>query len=60
MTWQFDTQVIHAGHPANDPTGSVTAPIYQTSTFRQTEPGVNGVDVPTEGRTIQLTLTQQL
>ncbi|MGZ8866870.1 MAG: trans-sulfuration enzyme family protein, partial [Thermoanaerobaculia bacterium] len=42
MTWQFDTQVIHAGHPENEPTGAVTVPIYQTSTFRQTEPGVNG------------------
>ena len=42
MTWQFDTQVIHAGHPDNDPTGSVTVPIYQTSTFRQSEPGASG------------------
>jgi cystathionine beta-lyase/cystathionine gamma-synthase len=42
MSWHFDTRVIHAGHPENEPTGAVTVPIYQTSTFRQTEPNVNG------------------
>ncbi|HEX6176896.1 MAG TPA: PLP-dependent aspartate aminotransferase family protein [Thermoanaerobaculia bacterium] len=41
MSWHFDTQVIHAGHPDDERTGAVTVPIYQTSTFRQTEPGVN-------------------
>lgn len=40
MSYRFDTRAIHAGQ-ANDPaTGAVTTPIYQTSTFRQTEPGV--------------------
>ncbi|HEU4520473.1 MAG TPA: PLP-dependent aspartate aminotransferase family protein [Thermoanaerobaculia bacterium] len=40
MSWHFDTRVIHAGHPDDEPTGAVTVPIYQTSTFRQTSPGV--------------------
>jgi cystathionine beta-lyase/cystathionine gamma-synthase len=40
MSWHFDTQVIHAGHPEDEPTGAVTVPIYQTSTFRQSAPGV--------------------
>ena len=41
MSWHFDTEVIHAGNPTDEHTGAVTVPIYQTSTFRQTEPGVN-------------------
>ena len=40
MSWHFDTRVIHAGHPDDEPTGAVTVPIYQTSTFRQSAPGV--------------------
>ncbi|HUP46730.1 MAG TPA: PLP-dependent aspartate aminotransferase family protein [Thermoanaerobaculia bacterium] len=40
MSWHFDTRAIHAGHPEGEPTGAVTVPIYQTSTFRQSEPGV--------------------
>lgn len=41
MSYRFDTRAIHAGQ-ANDPaTGAVTTPIHQTSTFGQTEPGVN-------------------
>lgn len=40
MSWRFDTRIIHAGHPEDEPTGAVTVPIYQTSTFRQSEPGV--------------------
>jgi cystathionine gamma-lyase len=41
MSFHFDTRVIHAGHPEGEPTGAVTVPIYQTSTFKQIEPGVN-------------------
>ena len=41
MSYRFDTRAIHAGQPDDAVTGAVTTPIYQTSTFRQTEPGVN-------------------
>src|SRR5947208_12532339 len=38
--YRFDTLAIHAGH-REDETGAVCTPIYQTSTFRQAEPGVH-------------------
>jgi len=38
---RFSTRAIHAGDPQNE-SGSVTVPIYQVSTFRQDEPGVEG------------------
>jgi len=41
MAYRFDTRAIHAGQPDDAATGAVTTPIYQTSTFRQAEPGVN-------------------
>lgn len=41
MSYRFDTLAIHAGQGDDPVTGAVTFPIYQTSTFRQTEPGVN-------------------
>lgn len=41
MAYRFDTRAIHAGQADDAATGAVTTPIYQTSTFRQTEPGVN-------------------
>ncbi len=37
----FGTKAIHAGQPADPVTGSVTVPIYQTSTFAQKSPGVH-------------------
>jgi cystathionine gamma-lyase len=40
MSYRFDTLAIHAGQTDHDGTGAVTVPVYQTSTFRQTEPGV--------------------
>jgi cystathionine gamma-lyase len=40
MSYRFDTLAIHAGE-GDEPTGAVTVPIYQTSTFRQLEPGVH-------------------
>lgn len=41
MSYRFDTRVIHAGYSEDEATGAVSVPIYQTSTFRQTEPGLN-------------------
>ncbi len=41
MAYRFDTRAIHAGQPDDAATGAVTTPIHQTSTFRQSEPGVN-------------------
>jgi cystathionine beta-lyase/cystathionine gamma-synthase len=40
MSYRFDTLAIHAGQPDDDSTGAVTTPIYQTSTYRQVEPGI--------------------
>jgi len=40
MSFEFDTLAIHAGQPNDPQTGSVSFPIYQTSTFQQIEPGV--------------------
>jgi cystathionine gamma-lyase len=39
--YRLRTRVIHAGQPNDGPTGAVTFPIYQTSTFAQHEPGVH-------------------
>ena len=33
MTYEFSTRAIRAGQPNDETTGSVTFPIYQTSTF---------------------------
>jgi len=41
MAYRFDTRAIHAGQENDFATGAVTTPIHQTSTFGQTEPGVN-------------------
>ena len=41
MSYRFDTLAIHAGQPNDEATGAVSFPIYQTSTFAQSEPGVN-------------------
>jgi cystathionine gamma-synthase/cystathionine gamma-lyase len=38
---EFSTRTIHAGQPSDPATGSLIAPIYQTSTFEQEEPGVH-------------------
>lgn len=39
---RFSTRAIHIGEEENNPTGAVVVPIYQVSTFRQREPGVEG------------------
>lgn len=41
MSLEFSTRAIHAGQPNEEITGSVTFPIFQTSTFGQIEPGVH-------------------
>jgi len=41
MSFEFSTRAIHAGQPNEEITGSVTFPIFQTSTFEQIEPGVH-------------------
>lgn len=38
---RFDTRVIHAGQTPCPATGAVMTPIYATSTFRQSAPGVH-------------------
>lgn len=36
---RFSTKAIHAGDERGDPVGAVVVPIYQVSTYRQTDPG---------------------
>ena len=38
---EFSTRTIHAGQPSEPGTGSLIAPIFQTSTFEQEGPGVH-------------------
>ena len=38
---QFATRAIHAGQEPETATGAITVPIYQTSTFAQSAPGVH-------------------
>jgi cystathionine gamma-lyase len=38
---RFATRAIHAGQEPEPATGAITVPIYQTSTFAQSAPGVH-------------------
>lgn len=38
---EFSTRTIHAGQPAEPATGALVAPIFQTSTYEQSAPGVH-------------------
>jgi cystathionine gamma-lyase len=38
---EFATRTIHAGQPSEPATGSIVAPIFQTSTYQQDAPGVH-------------------
>ena len=38
---QFSTRAIHAGDEPENPTGTVVVPIYQVSTFKQTQPSTD-------------------
>jgi cystathionine beta-lyase/cystathionine gamma-synthase len=40
-TMKFATQVIHAGAEPDPSTGAIMTPIYQTSTYVQSAPGIN-------------------
>ena len=40
-TMEFSTRTIHAGQPSEPETGSLIAPIFQTSTYEQQSPGVH-------------------
>ncbi|HLQ64952.1 MAG TPA: aminotransferase class I/II-fold pyridoxal phosphate-dependent enzyme, partial [bacterium] len=39
--WRFETRAIHDGQPPDPTTGAVMTPIYQTSTYAQSEPNVH-------------------
>ena len=39
--WKFSTQAVHIGSEVDKTTGAVMPPIYQTSTFAQSSPGVH-------------------
>ena len=41
MTYRFETRAIHAGQPPDPSTGAVCTPVYLTSTFVQSAPGVH-------------------
>ena len=41
MTHKFDTRAIHAGQEPDPSTGAVCTPVYLTSTFVQSAPGVH-------------------
>lgn len=41
QNYHLETLAIHAGQEPDPATGAIMTPIYQTSTFVQTEPGVN-------------------
>ena len=41
MTQHFGTRAIHAGQEPDPSTGAIMTPIYATSTYVQTSPGVN-------------------
>ncbi len=38
---KFDTRAIHAGQAPEERTGAVVVPVFQTSTYAQTSPGVH-------------------
>jgi cystathionine gamma-lyase len=41
VSYCFATRAVHGGQPNDEATGAVTFPIYQTSTYAQSAPGVN-------------------
>ena len=41
MTQRFETRAIHAGQEPEPAYGAVCTPVYMTSTFAQSSPGVH-------------------
>ena len=41
QAWSFATRAIHVGQEPEPATGAITVPIYQTSTYAQSAPGVH-------------------
>src|ERR1051326_1415013 len=41
MPYQFGTRAIHAGQEPDESTGAIMTPIYATSTYVQSSPGVH-------------------
>lgn len=39
--WSFDTRAIHAGQEPDPTTGAIMTPVFQTSTYTQSSPGVH-------------------
>jgi len=57
----FGTIAIHAGQEADSATGAIMTPIYQTSTFVQSEPAVNkGYDYSRAGNPTRTALEKNL
>lgn len=58
---QFETKLIHTGESTDTITGAVIAPIFMTSTYKQTEPGVSrGYDYTRSGNPNFTALEQTL
>ncbi|MCL4539011.1 MAG: cystathionine gamma-synthase [Bacteroidetes bacterium] len=58
---KFGTLAIHAGQEPDTATGAVMTPIYQTSTFAQSEPGVHkGYDYSRAGNPTRTALEMNL
>jgi len=59
MPHHFDTRCIHAGQEVCSVTGAVVTPIYTSTTFKQSEPGVHqGFDYSRAGNPTRLAYEQ--
>ncbi|HUI30251.1 MAG TPA: cystathionine gamma-synthase [Candidatus Acidoferrales bacterium] len=60
-SWGFGTTAIHGGQEADTATGAIMTPIYQTSTFVQSEPAVHkGYDYSRAGNPTRTALEKNL
>ncbi|MEE2786447.1 MAG: cystathionine gamma-synthase [Myxococcota bacterium] len=61
MSQRFETRAIHAGQPPDPSTGAVCTPVYLTSTFVQSSPGVHqGYDYSRADNPTRTALEQNL